>query len=335
MSFTYTGPLGLKLPSDGDTDHGEELRENFTALAAVSAPDHVYWVSPAFTEAEMFSANATDRRHYDTIQGAITAAQSASAMTGVRPTIFVYPGSYAEKLTITGTVGIIGLVPQLFYGYGAARGVQITGDGTNSSVITWTPADSVAHSLTLANLCIENSYATATATLISSSAYAVMVNQQSTLGSASNRLSMLGCQIRAQTYGDNNKWGYCIGAFGWNSVLVRDCAISTFGYAGGESNGGVAWTFNMDGTNNASYVSSLRVSRTQIQSEWLGDGITPTIFRATEYVNTTVTFSAFDLNTADAVYLDGGTGTQTFAGMKSLAEIDTYQNIEGVMPFPM
>ena len=75
MSFTYDPILGLAKPSDGDTSWGDEMRNNLTYLAKAMAPKYAYFVSPDFTTAALGNGSATDRRHFDTIQGAIDAIE--------------------------------------------------------------------------------------------------------------------------------------------------------------------------------------------------------------------------------------------------------------------
>ena len=327
MSFSYEEFLGLSLPSDGDTDHGEELRQNYKAMSRAMAPDNIYYVSPAFTEAELYCTEATDRRHFSTIQEAIDAAENTTSYTDPA-TVLIWPGTYYERLTITGTVTLMGFMPQFNPMLGASgRGVRICGDGTASPVINWSPADGYAHALGLVNLLIDNSYDTSNASLIAQ-AYAVNVADQETKGATSNRLLIRDCHCRMQTVGDDNRWAAGIQTNGWVNAVVWNSVIHAFRYAGGNNNGGVLYPFKINGTGDSSYVSSLYVVSSHIYQQNADPSLTPTIFYTNGYAATYVTYSSWYMNTDDPIYIDGGSGTQSYYGLSG--DITDRYNLAGV-----
>jgi len=327
MSFSYEEFLGLSLPSDGDTDHGEELRQNYTALGRAMAPDNIYYVSPAFTEAELYCSNASDRRHFDTIQAAINAAQHATSYSSPA-TVLIWPGTYNEKLTITGTVTLLGYLPQYNSFLGASGyGVKIRGDGTNTPVINWSPAEGYTHALGLVNLFVDNSYATQNAVLIND-AYALKVNSQAAVGPYSNRLLIRNCHFKMQTIGDDNRWAYGLDINGYVNTTIWDSQIYAYGYAGGNNNGGVLYPINVNGTSNSSYKSSLFFYKSVAYQQNYDPTLTPTIFRCGGETNTYVTYSSWYMNTADPIYIDAAGGTNSFYGLSG--DITDRYNLAGV-----
>lgn len=230
MATTFEDHLALDKPAKGDLDWDDEINGNFDAIGQALAPYRVYKVSPDYTSTNLGNGSATDRRHFDTIQGAITAAESAFADAVIE----VMPGVYNENLTVTKSVSIIGRTKPASF-HGGPNQVTVRGsDTTRSPIITVTPPDGTAISMTVANLVMENRY-NQTAASESTTPYLVDLQNHPTptyAGSA-NVFGFLDCIVKCETWGQDNKWAYGFKADGYWNLAIQRVTMGAYCYGGG------------------------------------------------------------------------------------------------------
>lgn len=120
-------------------------------------PGRVFEVSPEFTSANLHLAGVpTSRRHFHSIQAAIDAWEAGGFGDGTSGGIYIYPGRYAEDLTITKSVALVAMHGGPLDSGGAARGVYLLGAGGGGPVITFDPADDESHGLLVKGMSIRN-----------------------------------------------------------------------------------------------------------------------------------------------------------------------------------
>lgn len=247
MAINREQYLALGLPTDGETAWGDAVRQNYEVLAQAQAPDHLYFVSPRFTDANLHNAGATTRRHFPTIQEAINAAP-AVAEYYEKATVVLYPGNYYENLTINKTICIRSLFPTMWRGLSGAIGAQISGTyGTQAPVITVNPPNGSRMAVTFMGVGIENAYNQNISNI--SNAQILRVNRQTAYGTAEVMVGFQDCDIRAQTWGLNNAWAYGMWIDGWAVLMMRRCAYAGLAHAGGMNNGGIAHLLYATGDN--------------------------------------------------------------------------------------
>ena len=253
MSMTYEQHLHLALPSDDDQSHGPQLRTNWAALAKANTPKDCFFVSPDFTDANLSNALSTDKRHFPTIQEAVTAAEGAGH--GHLATVFVYPGVYSENLVISNSVTIAGAVPPIKEGLGGGNGVLIS--GTASALLPTlriNPPGNTPTAVNLVNLCLINSYNQANAVDITQP---YLLNVSKPAGYSQRLyLGMKNCQSRLQTSGVDNTWLYGLKVDGWVEMAVKDCDFTALDWAGG-GEGGIQTLFHLRGDDPSHLLSFL------------------------------------------------------------------------------
>jgi len=247
MSFTYDPFFYLAKPSDGDNDHGDELRRNFEVLAAAQCPDNSFFVSAGFATGDLHHASATTPRHFSTIQGAIDEIATLGASSAyTNYTIFLWPGDYSENLTISESVTIQGMGFQNNLGQGGARGPRIRGTaGSASSTITITPQAGASLSVNLNNVGLDNLYSASNSTVITNP-YLIDLQDTGT-SSTITWLGMGGCDCRMQTLGSNNLWTYGIKTRGHVYTSIRNSVLYAGDWANGTSDGGIQYLFDIAG----------------------------------------------------------------------------------------
>lgn len=323
---SYTSNLGFPQYSDDDQSHGTGERNKWETLDNINSPENIYFVSPTYTAANMpHATNATDQRHFDTIQKAIDAAEPALGYTQ-RPTIIVYPGQYDEALAIDDSITIVAAVGQHAATHGGGRGVLIRGDGTADSVITITPPDSQTISVNFMGIAFENSYSASNATKITEP-YLLDVVAQGVVGTHPIWVGFKDCDIRMQTWGDNNSWAYGIRAQGWTSVIFDQTQVAGYGYAGDNDNGGIEHLIYSRGINDVTKLSQLSARNCQFDNSWLSTG-TGDIVNVDNGVIGTFGRCDFDMDYA-IIYTEGTTGTNNIVGLTS-SSFDKYRNSDGV-----
>lgn len=315
MSFSYTDKIGLAKPSDGEQNWGDEVRQNFETIEEVISPENVYFVSPHFTTANLGNSNATSRRHFDTIQGAIDQYESDQAVDDPgHGAIIVYPGAYDEELTITQSVGLIA----------AANGPLIRG-GARRPVLNSTSA---GPSITISGQANENCYVQivgfdirnrqVSGNTINGPAFlSTNDNLAGNYPAFDNQIMFAECSFYnfanlsafTHLFGVNPNW----------TLLFDGCELSvtTEGTA-------LDYAIRLDG--NATKPASLRARRSEF-THYAAAG-TYTVTASTQS-NITVYDCAFARDRASVVADDGGTHSNV--GLASDAQATTYKNAFGVV----
>jgi hypothetical protein len=147
MSTSYTDK-GLPKIADGDDNYGADGRKLIDLLDTLIVPQKVLYVSPLWTDLAVNSAEATDRRHFATIQDAIDAWEARGFGDGANGMILVYPGDYEECLSPTKSAALVASHSAGFEALGAGRGVRLVGDGSTNPLIDFQPGAGETHTLT-------------------------------------------------------------------------------------------------------------------------------------------------------------------------------------------
>lgn len=327
---TYDDKTGLAKPQGGvDDDWAAEINANWDAIGDLQAPSTVYHVSPAFAAGSIPTlASATDRRHYDTIQGALNAAKAASLGTS-GGLILVYPGTYNEKLVIDDhSIAVVGVGA----GHGFYQGapVQVRGSGGAEPVVQISAPNAAIQRVTLVNLAIDNAYATSNGTEIND-AYAIRASDiggGESYGASQNGLSIINCAIRCQTWGLNNKWHYGIRTVGWWDTHLLNVQMQGLGYAGGANNGYIRKLLSVEGNVTLAKTNFLRAMGCIFDTT--GSGAT---LYTVEYGNNAgITLHRCSANQVSAsAKTTVGAGTNSHRGFADSAETDaTHYNRFGV-----
>lgn len=334
MSFTYEQILGLALAPNLSEAWGDQSRQNLSVLGAVHAPSNTLFVSPSYTDENLHNESATSRRHFPTIQAALNAVVTVgNAMT----TIFVNAAQYAENLTITKSVHIVGWVPPLYRaasgnGFGGAAAITGT-SGAQSPTVTITPPESNYIQVIFNNLVLWNQYSAAAGQI--ANAYLLKLNAQTLYGALPNYVGIQGCDIRAQTWGAGNDWQHGILAAGYGNVTMRDTHYWAGAYAGGSGNGGMNSLLTLNGNNANGKSCTGRVIDCALSLQYLGAYSSPGVFKCDNLANITVAKSAMYRSTGAYAVL-GATGANSTAGIGTdlvngtPATLASYGNLAGI-----
>lgn len=319
--------FGLELPVANDTSWKAANDEHATVLGQALCPERCYYVSPDFDTTNLSSLpNASDRRYFDTIQGAIDAGEAA-AFDRDGYTIIVFPGLYAENLTITRSVRLVAADGRGRYLGGGRTMIQ----GVNSiqaSTITIDPIESDWQLFSIEGFIIENLYDTAGGTQIND-AYAVDLLAQTTTGALPNTLELIDCCVRMQTFGTNNNWAFGIRAAGWNNVLLRRCDVGGLDYGGGSGSAGIQKLVRMDGYS-TSKKGTLNIQHSNFSQTYSAAG-TPYTVSVDNDADAVVLMSSTTQG-ATAAGEVGGTGTNSITGFTSTGPT-THHNVCGFGDF--
>lgn len=241
MTATYSPRTGVIKHDHGDEPWEDDMNDNLDTVDSLLAPDRTFYVSPRFTTGNCPAlANATDRRHYDTIQGAIDAGE-AKAYDNTGYVILASPGVYAENLTVVRSVRIAA-----DGGYGGGfhpgGGVVITGVNTvKSPVLTIDPLESTWNRYEFIGLQMHNLYDQAEGSEIATPPYAVDCLAQTTHGGIQNVVRFKGCNFRMQTWGVSHVWTLGLQFAGFNAVTLEDCQVQGLDYGGGSGSAGIRY----------------------------------------------------------------------------------------------
>ncbi|HOX27428.1 MAG TPA: hypothetical protein PLU44_16900 [Candidatus Krumholzibacteria bacterium] len=151
--MTLTSRTALDYRADGDQNWGPAHRNVRLMLDRYLCPGNVFFVSPEFSEANLhLSGSPSSRRHFDTIQAAIAAWEAGNFDEQSAGAILVYPGRYAERLTVTRSVRLVAVAGGGYAQDGRGNGstsVNLRGDGTPSPLVTFDPVDAETHRLVI------------------------------------------------------------------------------------------------------------------------------------------------------------------------------------------
>lgn len=319
MADTYTDILRLVQPAAGDTSWSDNYYAMQATLETVVAPTNCYFVSPAFTAAALGNGSATDRRHFDTIQAAVTAAENGDSTWGNNQdvnVVMVYPGVYEENIEITGNVAIVGVVPNRYRAESRfCAKLRGTAD-TQSPIITITPRDGVVCRVYLSNLNFDQQYAAATTEGVEiDNAMLIDIVAPSSYDSIPSTLVLDRCDFYAEPRGTNNLWAAGVRARGWAKVGVYDSQFRVGDY-GGQATRGITNAISVIGVDNTSR-SILQVSRSDFQHNYRGGAFpgVSSLFHG-DYIYSVYDRSSFYRSTGN-LYTDVGSGTNYWYGIVS------------------
>jgi hypothetical protein len=320
------GPIArLALPDDGNQAWGGAIRQNFETLEKLAAASNCYYVSPAFTDAEIHTAGATDPRFFQTIQAAHDAIPATYGHNNLA-TIFVEPGQYTENLTITKCVRLVAHGATNYRGY--VGGVIIA--GTSAALVptvTVTAPSGQFICVGFDGFGFQNVYSGAATTI--SQAQLLKVTKQTVYGASPVTLTLQNCDLRAQTWGVNNDWAYGIHVDGYADFFMRRCAMVALNFNnGGVGDSGIANVICVTGDNANSKPATALIDQCAFSQAYAGDGA-GTGNRSVFYVNnraavvvarTSVLKAAIGGFTAIGI-----TGTNSVTGLA--ADTGTYGNL--------
>ncbi len=305
-----------------------DIHNALDTLDRLSAATYAFFVSPDFSEANLGNSAAADRRHFNTIQAAVNAAQRTDSYLN-RNIIFVYPGQYSENITINGSVNIVGLMRPLHEILAGGYGAKIAGQtAAQSPIITVQPTDGAVCRVWLSNLTFENAYNLDSGGHIDA-AYAIDFQAPTTYGSFQNGLGISGCQFRMQTWGDNNTWEHGIKMRGWNRFTMRDSDISAFTYSGGLYNGGIKRVIDSRGGGTSASIANNRIDNCAFDCGYAGEG-TAALFNGGSQSSNQVTVTSWKIPTTNyALTWHDSIGDNTFNGTNT-SDMAAYNNMAGV-----
>lgn len=316
MAINYTTRSGLLLPDNAEKPWGQVFRDSMGILDHLLWPDGVFGVAPNFTDANLGS-DATDRRAYDTIQAAIDAASAGDS-------IYVWPGNYAETIEFTKTLTLHGMSgPHVDPVLG---NTILRGANTAAPIISVAPPDNTVVRVILENFYLWNQYSTTNATEIIE-AYLAEIVEPTTYGSTRNLLMFRNCLIRMMTYGEDNKWAYGFNVDGWHNLTLEGCQVASYGFAGGNNNGGVRDLFYLRGTHPSTDPARIELHDVRVSQEWLGSGPMAhfDIDNAVEGFVDDCKFSYDYINISDV----GSNGTNDVTGLTNSSDFIALNNVAG------
>ena len=326
MALTYTSGFGLRKSENGDTSWGADERTNFDALDLAHRPTSVYFVSPAWTTAALGCAEATDRRHFDTLQGAIDAFETDEGDAADYGAIMVYPAQYAENLTIAKRVGFYSMNPVIGAVASGGSKPAIVGDGSAAPVITFDADAGLSARATFHGFSLRNSYNGNTGTELSWAYLLNTVDQgAANYGAYSNRIKFQHCDFRFTSVSDNDAWTSAFNVNAFYELKIHDCQINPMGGAANY----ILSPFLVRGNQTTAEDADLILERTRFM--WWG---VPTesgdyLIDMDDGSNCQVYDCAFNQDRADNYNL-GSTGTNTIYGMASDADALAWKNTFGI-----
>lgn len=328
MADTYTDALRMVKPADSDTSWGADYRAALDTIDLLHQPTYMYFVSPAFTAAALGNTSATDRRHFDTIQGAIDAAEGSSYSH--KKVIGVYPGVYYENIVISGSIGIFAFYPAAYSFVGSGIGVSIAGTTTEQSpVITITQQDDESMSVGFYNICFYNAYNQLNVGLIDK-AYLLQFTAASSMTTYGPWVGFKNCDLRCQTWGDHNDWATAIRLSGYSTLTMEGTKYGAWNHAGGELDGGIARVAEITNSDSTpdSRKAMARILDCVFSNTYAGAGTKGYFYGDNGFYGRCFNSSFYN---GAGLFTDGGTGVNTFYGLEA-GQLNTfpYNNATGV-----
>ncbi len=312
--------LKLEKNADNDQTWGDAARANIDALGYALHSQRVMRVDPHWSNANIFpgaGSPGVDRRRFNTIQGAIDAAEAN--WSGEHYLILVSRGTYHENLTITESVTIAADCGPVGAFY--PNVVEIDGStSTADSVITISPAAGDFVYVQLIGIGLENQHNADVSNPITEP-YLIDAQDQASYHGTRSKLVLRGCACRMQTWGGGatnggNEWTYGIKAKGNWHVVVDGCQLTALSYGGGQLDGIVRRLFHIEGNNAQSITAVCNVKRSDFDNASYDDGTAPVIFYADNRAQIYVNHCSSPFGAGPGIiYTDGGTGTQVFKGI--------------------
>lgn len=315
---TLTDALALSKPADGDSSWGAEIRDALDTLDYLAQPNNIYYVAPIFTQANLFPNGVpSDRRHFDTIQAAITAIEASASAGQISSTIMVYPDQYDESLTFTRSVNLVGVGGLMA---ATVRGTypKIKGQGTNP-VITFNPAAGDYFGISFTGLIFEHAY-TSTA---STQAWPLLMNVTDqgagNYGGFQNKIVMDNCHFRDDVAED--EFDYLIRCQGFNRLAMNLC---TFKLPTGANN--YEKPISIEGNDAQGKEAQLYIKRSEFNHSGVDD---QTIYMDNRSAG--IYYRNGSVRSVGDIVTFGGTGSNDCSGLSNQTEFDDYGNLDSVI----
>jgi len=297
--------LGMIEKPDQSNDWYASYLEILQMIAFMATQDNVYVVAPRNTNSEMGAdiAAAVDRRHYPTINDAVTAAQKTDGYPHAK-TILVAPGDFAEHVLVGGSINIRGL--GIANAAALGMGTRIIGSNVDT-LLKVTPPESQTIAVNIENIGFEVQAGTVIGAI--AKAYAIDVMPQTLYGPYGVYVGVRGCTLRMQTYGSGNRWLAGIRGRGMVRLVIDNTQIAALNYQGG-----IEHVIHLEGDVASSKQSTLRMRRCDIDHRYsLGSG-DHLLFYGNNNVGGMVHDCNMSPSSAYFVASYGGTGANNYTG---------------------
>ena len=320
--MTITNRIGLDYRPDGDENWGPAHRSVRLALDRLLCPQNVFFVSPEFTPENIYLAgNPSDRRHFATIQSAISAWEAGGFSLATGGMILVYPGVYAENLVVTKSVVLVALHSYSIEGMG-----MLLGSGAATSLITFQPPAGQAHSLVFKGFSFAN-YAAAYGSEISTSVPMLLRTFDQGVGNYSaypSKVVFDDCNFRL-TEGNNNSWATGASILANNWATFRRCRFFWPSAAGGYY---VRYPFYVRGNSDTDRWGNLSLRDCEVFHGPFASPSNATVFKELG-ASGQVTRSSFNRDFTNSLYLHGGNAA-AMVGLNGSTDAAARGNLVGI-----
>lgn len=323
--MTLTNRLGLDYRDDGDQNWGPAHRNVRLMLDRLLCPQAVFYVSPEYTAANLhLSGTPEGRRHFDTIQGAITAWEAGGHGSGNFGCIFVYPGRYEERLVVTKSVALVGTHGAALEAGLGGRGPYLLGTtAAPGSLITFTPPAGETHVVVFKNLNLRNGSAAAGSEVSSATPMVLQTVDQGSgnYGAFRSVVQIEDCNLRLDG-GNANSWARGVNVSAHHWVGFRRCRMT---WPGAEGSHRVRIPLYIGGNSGTGRWGHLSIKECEINHPTFSEPVNFTIDRAGASATGLVARSSFNRSRAEAVVNASGV-----TGMANDSQLAAYGNLVGV-----
>jgi len=322
---TLTNRIGLDYRADGDQNWGPAHRNVRLMLDRLLCPSNVFFVSPEFTPENIHLSGTPDsRRHFNTIQGAVTAWEAGGFGDSTHGMILVLPGLYGENLSITKSVAIVAMHIDPTEVSGAHRGVLVAGGtGALASTVTVTPPAGESTRVLFSKISFRNQSPAQGSEVGGSTPMILKVADQGAgnYGASKNRVLLDQCNCVVD-YNNNNDWaqGIQVGPHAWVG-----CYRSLFVWPGSLASRYVRWPFTIAANPTTERYGHLTLKGCEVRHPEFGDSPSNATIASNTGGTGLVVRSSF--NRALGSRLISGTGVTGLASGEQAAQ---YLNILGL-----
>lgn len=327
--LSYEPFLGLPQYSDDDKNHGTGERNKWAQLGQIVCPENVFYVSPSYTAGNLpHIANATTRRHFDTIQSAIDEAEDVLGYgTGERGVIVVYPGDYRESITVTKNISLVGACGHVGSGVNYAGMPRLLGEDSTDPVITFDPVDSQQCGLSVSGFQIRNDYDTDGTT--ENNYYLFRSSKPDTYPSYNMKVVFSNCHMRMQHLGTGNRWLAAFRVEAGIDLYMHDCVVIDEPHDGDAFMRQI-WNVLGDEANNKRAGLFLKRVEVRHPRHDLASGTTDATITATNKAMVSAYDCAFSRANFEEVIHFGPFGTNNVVGLLDYMNAAEHKNALGV-----
>lgn len=330
--MTLTNRLGLDYRLDGDQNWGPAHRNVRLMLDRLLCPQNVFFVSPEFTAENLhLSGTPADRRHFDTIQGAITAFEAGGFGSGNNGGIYVYPGRYNERLVITKPMSLIAMHGCSLEAGSGGRGVHLRGtEAAPGSLITFTPAAGESNVLVIKGFNLVNVSTASGSEVGLATPMVLKTNDQGSgnYGAYKSLVHFEDCNGRLDG-NNNNSWraGFLVEAHVW--VSFRRCRFS---FPSNPATYVMRYPFYLTGNSNTDKWGHLSIRDCEILHWGFEDPASATIYKlgtSDTACSGLITRSSFNRTATVSPLVRDGLGLSKLVGLSTAEQAAQYGNILG------